>query len=170
MTDLTRSEFCTLVKITEAALDVRASRGLLPKFSGLKRKRGTYQPMDALVMIITEHLVEDHAKALSRAVELASQANDVVVERMGDIAKTLFIGAPSRKPKPDIFFALVLASKDDKFPEFTSVCGTRAEIVKRFPSPIRIEEINISQCARVLRHRADSAGIDLTEFWSMKNV
>jgi hypothetical protein len=165
---LSRTELLSLTGDSVDRFDTRVRSGRLPapQPNVTGRKRGKYTRLEALVMMICNHLIDDKSVAQERAVQIASYAY-TISGRMSDIADTSADLESGLTPTFEIFFALVMQGNDDQsWPAATvAVCGTFAEIARDFANPISIDLVNVSRIAAVMRMRATRSKIDLEEFW-----
>src|SRR5665213_1526299 len=152
---LSRAELLALTGDSVDRFDWKVRSGNLPTIEIGGRKRGKYTPLEALLMIIANNLVDAQHLAGTRAVEIASKAGPFVDRSMAKIAKTSEEYDQGVVPKADIFFAMVLnPNADGSLPSVIPFCGTFAQLARKFPSPVQVDLVNVSRCAAELRARA----------------
>ncbi len=161
---LTRTDFCTLLKVDTDGLKNIVRRGYLPYREELLDK-GQYTALEALLAIMAEDEFEQ-GRSMLAAAKIVGRMAAAVAEELRDIAKTsqdLCDGI-----SVDEIFGVTVELPFGNNPSHVALCGTLAQINKglgAFPAIVRFTPLNVSRAAAVMRMRASRADIRLGGVW-----
>ena len=167
-----RDEFLKLVGLEVEAFNSLRRRRQLPIVPPLDMPEewvnaGGWSPLTALALNMALALTERYRLSRTRAAEIARYVF-AVPKRWADISRTSLQLANGNEPDFHVLFAsldLAGVKPTKRDPDPIIAVGTLTEIAAEYPTATSIIAVSVTQCAALMRQRAQRAKIDLGDFW-----
>jgi hypothetical protein len=167
-----RADFCKLVGLEVEQLNVMRRRDQVPSVPNLNlseeiANESGYEAGGALALIIANELAERYEISRKCAARIASFSRSLFL-RWKEVSTTSAQLAAGKKPSAEILFAVIewpIGGPKRKATHSKVAVGTLTEIADEYPNASTVIAVSATQCAALLRERADRARIDLEEFW-----